>query len=308
MNKIVHDLAIIGSGPAGLTASIYASRAELNTIVIEKEPMSGGQIINTYEVDNYPGIPGIGGFDLAVKFREHSDKLGATHVYGEVKAFEIEDGIKKIVLDNGEEYYAKSLIIATGAASRKLDVKGETELQGMGVSYCATCDGAFFRGKTVAVVGGGDVAVEDAIFLARICKEVHVIHRRDEFRAAKTFITKLLSLENVIVHWNSVVDEIIGTDAVNAVKVRNITIEEASELDVDGVFIAVGNVPNSEVYTPAVAVDRGGYIVADESCETNVPGIFAAGDIRTKELRQVITAASDGAVAVTGVERYLNNL
>lgn len=308
MNKTIHDLAIIGSGPAGLTASIYASRAELSTIVIEKEPMSGGQIINTYEVDNYPGIPGIGGFDLAVKFREHSDKLGATHVYGEVTAFELEDGIKKIVLDNGEEYYSKSIIIATGAAPRKLNVSGEAEFQGMGVSYCATCDGAFFRGKTVAVVGGGDVAVEDAIFLARICKEVHVIHRREEFRAAKTLITKLLSFENVTVHWNSVVDEITGTDAVNGVKVRNVVTKEESELNLEGIFIAVGNVPNSLVYTPTVEVDRGGYIVADESCETNVPGVFAAGDIRTKELRQVITAASDGAVAVTGVERYLNNI
>lgn len=308
MNKTIHDLAIIGSGPAGLTASIYAARAELDTIVIEKEPMSGGQIINTYEVDNYPGIPGIGGFDLAVKFREHSDKLGAKHVYGEVTTFEVEDGVKKLVLDNGEEYYAKAMIIATGAAYRKLNVKGEAELQGMGVSYCATCDGAFFRGKKVAVIGGGDVAVEDAIFLARICKEVHVVHRREEFRAAKTLITRLLAQENVTVHWNTVVEEIEGTDAVTGIKIKDVQTEETKELSVDGVFIAVGNVPNSKVYTPTVEVDKGGYIVADESCETNVAGVFVAGDIRTKELRQVITAASDGAVSVTGVERYLNQL
>lgn len=305
MDKKIHDLMIIGSGPAGLTASIYAARAELDTIVVEKAPMSGGQIINTYEVDNYPGLPGINGFDLGMKFREHSDHLGAVHVIGEVKEFGVKNNIKKVVLENGDEHYARTAILATGAAYRKLDVKGEAEFSGMGVSYCATCDGAFFRNRTVAVVGGGDVAVEDAIFLARICKKVYVIHRRDEFRAAKTLSTKLNEYENVTILWNHVVDEIKGNEKVEGLLIRDIKENKQSEIEVDGVFIAVGTIPNSQLFVDTVATDKQGYIIADEMCETNVPGIYAAGDIRTKGLRQVITAASDGANAITSVERYL---
>lgn len=304
----VHDLLIIGSGPAGLTASIYAARAELDTLVIEKAPMSGGQIINTYEVDNYPGFPGITGFDLGMKFREHSDHLGAKHVIGEVKEFTVEDGIKKVILENGDEYLAKTAIISTGAVYRKLGAKGEAEFSGMGVSYCATCDGAFFRNRTVAVVGGGDVAVEDAIFLARLCKKVYVIHRRDEFRAAKTLSTRLLACENVEILWNHVVDEIKGSDKVEGITVTDVKEKTSKEITLDGVFIAVGMVPNSQIYQSAVACDDRGYIVANENCETSVPGVFAAGDIRTKELRQIITAASDGANAITAVERYLYSL
>ena len=241
-------------------------------------------------------------------FRDHSDKLGATHVYGEMKEFVLDGSIKKIVLDNGEEFQSRAVIIATGATSRRLDVAGESKLQGMGVSYCATCDGAFFRGKTVAVVGGGDVAIEDAIFLARICKQVHVIHRRDEFRAAKTLCTKLFSLENITIHWNSKVEEILGDEKVTGINIYDTKKEVDSSLVVDGVFIAVGNIPNSTVYADCVALDKNGYIIAGEDCETSIPGVFAAGDIRTKRLRQVITAAADGAVAVTGVEHYLNEL
>ena len=307
MNK-VHDLIIIGSGPAGLTASIYASRAELDTIIIEKNMMSGGQIINTYEVDNYPGIPGISGFDLALKFREHCDKLGATFVEGDVVSFAVQDKIKKVTLDSGEEYLAKAVIIATGAVTRKLGVVGEEEMSGMGVSYCATCDGAFFKNRTTAVVGGGDVAVEDAIYLARLCKKVYVIHRRDEFRAAKTLVSRLLTLDNVEIIWDSVVEEILGDEFVESVKLKNVKTEENSLVTVDGVFIAVGYNPASEVYREIVNVDQSGYIVADESCETNVPGVFAAGDIRTKLLKQIITAASDGANAITSVEKYLSTL
>ncbi len=307
MNKI-HDLIIIGSGPAGLTASIYASRAELDTIVIEKNMMSGGQIINTYEVDNYPGIPGISGFDLALKLREHSDKLGATFVEGDVIGFSVQDQIKKVVLDNGDEYLAKAVIIATGAVTRKLGVVGEEDFSGMGVSYCATCDGAFFKNRTTVVVGGGDVAVEDAIYLARLCKKVYIIHRRDEFRAAKTLVTQLMKLDNVEILWDSVVEEILGDEFVESVKVKNIKNEENRLLTVDGVFIAVGYNPASEVYREVVEVDRSGYIVAGETCETSVPGIYAAGDIRTKALKQIITAASDGANAITSVEKYLTTL
>ncbi|MDF2870546.1 MAG: trxB [Anaerocolumna sp.] len=307
MDKI-YELAVIGSGPAGLTAALYAGRAELDTVVVEKAPISGGQIINTYEVDNYPGIPGISGFELATRFREHCDKMNLPFVTGEVKEFHTEDGIKVITLDDGTVIRSKTAIIATGANPRKLMVEGEERLAGMGVSYCATCDGAFFRNKVTAVVGGGDVAVEDAIFLARLCKKVYVIHRRDEFRAAKTYISKLLSMENVEVIWDSVVEEINGGEVVEKIQVKNLKSGDSKELAVDGIFIAVGYNPSSEVYKEVLELAQGGYIKADESGITNVPGVFAAGDIRTKELRQIITAASDGANAVTGVEKYLNSL
>ena len=299
----MYDLIILGSGPAGLSAAIYATRAELNTIVIEKAPMSGGQVINTYEVDNYAGFPGISGFDLSMKFREHCDKLGATFVT-EITSLTVEDGIKTVTLENGDSYQAKAVIIATGAMWRKLDVPGEARLGGMGVSYCATCDGAFFRNKEVAVVGGGDVAVEDAIFLARLCKKVYVIHRRDEFRAAKILSSRLMELENVEILWDTTVEEINGTDMVESITIKNKKTEEIKNLEVAGVFVAVGMIPNSECFSGVVEMNKSGYIIADETCRTNVPGIYAAGDIRTKELRQIITAASDGANAVTSVEKY----
>ncbi len=304
----VHDLIIIGSGPAGLTASIYASRAELDTLVIEKNMMSGGQIVNTYEVDNYPGIPGISGFDLALKFREHCDKLGGTFIEGDVAAFEIEGQIKKITLDNGQQYKAKAIVIATGAVTRKLGVAGEEELSGMGVSYCATCDGAFFKNRTTVVVGGGDVAIEDAIYLARLCKKVYVIHRRNEFRAAKTLVSQLMKLDNVEIIWDSIVEEILGEEFVESIRIKNVKTQENSQINVDGVFVAVGNSPSSEVYKKLVEVDESGYIIADETCATNVPGVYAAGDIRRKALKQIITAAADGANAITAVESYLSTL
>lgn len=307
MDKI-YDLIIIGSGPAGLAAAIYAGRAELDTIIIEKAPISGGQIINTYEVDNYPGIPGISGFDLSTKFREHCDRLEMKFLTGEVIKFEIKDGIKIVTLDDEKVYYSKSVIIATGSNPRKLNVDGEERLSGMGVSYCATCDGAFFKNKTTAVVGGGDVAVEDAIFLARLCKKVYVIHRRDEFRAAKSLTTKLMAMENVEIIWDSKVDEILGNTQVEQLRIKNIKTEESRVLDVDGTFIAIGYNPSSEVYKDVVKIDQSGFIIASENCETNIPGVFAAGDIRTKDLRQIITAASDGANAITAVEKYLNSL
>lgn len=307
MDKI-YEVVIIGSGPAGLAAALYAGRAELDTIIIEKAPISGGQIINTYEVDNYPGIPGISGFELGTKFREHCDRMNMKFITGEVTGFVVEDGIKKLTLDNGSVYHSKTVIIATGANPRKLGVEGEERLTGLGVSYCATCDGAFFRNKVTAVVGGGDVAVEDAIFLARLCKKVYVIHRRDEFRAARSYINKLLSMENVEIIWDSVVDKIEGKDQVEKILIKNVKTEDSSDLTVDGIFIAVGNMPNSDVYKGVVQMDTTGYILASENCETNIPGVFAAGDIRTKELRQIITAASDGANSITAVEKYLNTL
>ena len=302
-----YDLIIIGSGPAGLSAAIYAQRAKLDTLVMEKNYASGGQVLNTYEVDNYPGLKGINGFDMGTKFREHADELGAVFAEAEVRKL-VDGGAVKRVITDQETYEAKSVIIATGARHRKLGVPGEEELSGMGVSYCATCDAAFFRGKTVAVAGGGDVAVEDAIFLARICKKVYVIHRRDELRAANILQHNLFELDNVEMVWDTVVDEISGDQQVEKLKVHNKKTGEASELAVDGIFIAVGILPNSDEFEHPVEMDEGKYLIAGEEGITNIPGVFAAGDVRTKMLRQIVTAVSDGANAVTSVQKYLLTL
>ncbi len=299
------DLIIIGAGPAGLAAAVYAARAELKFIVLEKEIMSGGQIINTYEVDNYPGLFHMGGFDLAMKFREHADALGASFVTGEVEKIESVSGGKKVICKDGTEYETKTVILSGGAKHRKLLVPGEEKLAGSGVSYCATCDGAFFRNKEVAVVGGGDVAVEDALFLARLCKKVYVIHRRDSFRAAKTLVSRLAGTENVEIIYDSIVKEICGGFKVESIRLENKKTQEERSVALDGVFIAVGMLPETKAYEGLVTLDATGYIVADETGVTSDPAVFAAGDIRTKALRQVVTAASDGANAVQSVERYL---
>ena len=300
----VYDIIIVGSGPAGLAAAIYAKRACLNTLVLEKNFMSGGQVLNTYDVDNYPGLPGIGGFDLGMKLREHADGLGAEFVTVEVQKVRKEEDIYIVETDQGE-FETKTVIIATGAHHRKLNIPGEDTLAGRGVSYCATCDGAFFRNKVTAVVGGGDVAVEDAIFLARICEKVYVIHRRDELRAAKSLQEKLFSLPNVEMVWNSVVHRIEGENSVSSIITEDIQKKEEKSLAVDGIFIAVGIEPNSTEFKGLVEMDGGGYIVAGEEGHTSVPGIFAAGDVRTKALRQIVTAAADGANAVFSAEKYL---
>ncbi|HIS32135.1 MAG TPA: thioredoxin-disulfide reductase [Candidatus Limivivens intestinipullorum] len=304
MNEL-YDVIIIGSGPAGLAAVIYAERARLKTLVLEKEYISGGQVVNTYDVDNYPGLPGIGGFELGMKFREHADKLGAAfetacaeHIYIE------ENGIKRIQTDKGD-YLAKTVILATGANHKELGVPGEKELAGTGVSYCATCDGAFFKGRTVAVVGGGDVAAEDALFLARGCEKVYLIHRRDRLRAAGILRDAVIENEKIEMVWDTVITEICGDDHVEAIKTENVKTKERKVLDVDGVFIAVGMNPNSSLLQGIAKLNEQGYVVAGENCETNVTGIYAAGDVRTKELRQIITAAADGACAVTSVQNYL---
>lgn len=305
-----YDLIIIGSGPAGLAAAVYAQRARLNAVVIEKEMMSGGQVMTTEEVDNYPGLPGIGGFDLGMKFREHADALGASFIEGEVKKIEDLGEVKQVVCqtDDGEAVYrTRTVIIASGAMHQKLGVPGEEELAGMGVSYCATCDGAFFRKKVTAVVGGGDVALEDAIFLSRICEKVYLIHRRDALRGAKVLQERLFALDNVEVIWDTVVEEIQGDGRVEALSLLNKKSGEQSRLEVQGVFIAVGIRPVSDAFRGLVELEYG-YIRAGEDTGTSVPGIFAAGDVRTKKLRQVITAAADGANAVASVERYLNTL
>ncbi|HIQ99603.1 MAG TPA: thioredoxin-disulfide reductase [Candidatus Scybalocola faecavium] len=301
----IYDLVIIGSGPAGLSAAVYAQRACLNTIVIEKTGMSGGQILTTTEVDNYPGMPGIGGFDLGMKMREHVEYLNGQFMTGEVTKITDQGEIKELSMADGSTIRTRTVIIATGANHRKLGIPGEDTFTGAGVSYCATCDGAFFRNKTTAVIGGGDVAVEDAIFLARLCQKVHVIHRRDSFRAAKVLSDRLLALENVQVHWDSVPLAITGEGSVTGLTIQNKLTKEEETLKVDGVFIAVGMEPDTARYKDLVDLDPTGYIIADETCRTNVPGIFAAGDVRTKQLRQVVSAAADGANAVYSVQRYL---
>ena len=313
MNRI-YDLIIVGAGPAGLTAAIYAARAELDVLLVEKNYIAGGQIINTYEIDNYPGLPGLSGMELATKMSEHVDKYGVERIVADITGLDLKGDVKKIITDKGD-FEARALILASGNVPGKLKVNGEEELAGMGVSYCATCDGAFFRNKTVAVVGGGDVAVEDAIFLARGCKKVYIIHRRDELRAAKTLQTALFACENVEPVWNSVVKEIKGKDMVERVLVSNVKDERDFELEVNGVFIAVGNVPNAyyiegrenrnDLKPGELLLDSKGYVIAGEDCATNIPGVYAAGDIRSKHLRQVSTAVADGANAVYSVEKYL---
>ena len=302
----IYDLVIVGGGPAGLTAAIYAQRARLNTIVLEQNYMCGGQVINTYEVDNYPGFPGINGFELSEKFKKHADQLEANFVEVEVSGVEL-DGKTKIIHTNEGDYKTKALLIASGCHHKKLGIDGEEELAGMGVSYCATCDGAFFRERTTVVVGGGDVAVEDAIFLARLCKKVYLVHRRNELRAAKSLQEKLQELSNVEIIWDSIVTKIDGKDNVESIQIQNVKTKEEKTLEVDGVFVAVGIEPEVKAFDGLVEQDKSGYIVAGEDGKTSVDGIFVAGDVRTKPLRQIVTAASDGANAVASVEKYLIN-
>ena len=302
----MYDVAIIGSGPAGLSASIYAKRAGLHAVTLEQNPMSGGQVLNTYEVDNYPGLPGINGFDLGMKFREHADKLGCEFREAVVEAVKENAQGFTLVTDVGE-LQAKTVLAAMGATHAKLNIPGEEELSGMGVSYCATCDGAFFRGRVTAVIGGGDVAVEDAIFLARGCEKVYLIHRRDELRAAAVLQKELMALPNVEVIWDTVVEKISGEDQVDSLLIKNVKTGEKKALLVDGVFVAVGIIPSGGLLQDLVDCDEKGYLIAGEDCATSRPGIFVAGDLRKKKLRQIVTAVSDGENAITSILDYLLN-
>ena len=296
----IYDLAILGAGPAGICAAIYATRAKLNTIWLDKKFVQGGQIVDTYEVDNYPGLPGITGLDLGEAMAGHAEKLGMKPQRETVRSIEAEQGIK-VIRTKKNEYRARAVIIACGATHRHLGIPGEEELSGMGVSYCATCDAAFFQDRTVVVVGGGNVAVEDAILLSRTCKKVYLVHRRDELRAEKILQESFFACKNVEIIPLS----IEGTDKVEALKIQNKKTQEESFIETDGVFIAVGIVPGTEKFKDLVKLDEAGYIVAGEDGITSEPGIFAAGDIRTKNLRQVVTAVADGANAVASVQRYL---
>lgn len=299
----MYDLIIIGSGPAGLSAAVYAIRAGLKLLVLEKNPMSGGQILNTYEVDNYLGMPGVNGFDMGMQFRAHADKLGVTFKTAQVLSI-TDEGDRKLVHTHKEDFETKAIILATGAEHAQLVVSGEVELFGRGVSYCATCDGAFYGGKIVAVVGGGDVALEDAIYLAHTCEKVYVIHRRDEFRGAMILQEELKKLPNVEVLYSHVVTAICGQEAVEAVWVRDVKTDEEKEIAVAGIFVAVGIRPHTELVKDLLTLDEGGYVVAGEDCVTDKPGIFVAGDIRRKPLRQVVTAVADGANAAMSAKHY----
>lgn len=300
----IYDLAILGAGPAGICAAIYATRAKLNTIWLDKKFVQGGQIVDTYEVDNYPGLPGITGLDLGEAMAGHAKKLGMKPQREPVRSIEAEQGIK-VIRTKKNEYRARAVIIACGATHRHLGIPGEEELSGMGVSYCATCDAALFQDRTVVVVGGGNVAVEDAILLSRTCKKVYLVHRRDELRAEKILQECLFACKNVELIWDSIPLSIEGTDKVEALKIQNKKTQEESFIETDGVFIAVGIVPGTEKFKDLVKLDEAGYIVAGEDGITSEPGIFAAGDIRTKNLRQVVTAVADGANAVASAQRYL---
>ena len=309
----MYDMIIIGAGPGGMGAAIYAKRAGMDVLVIDKNPMSGGQVLSTYEVDNYLGLPGMDGFSMGMKFKEHADYLRITMVNETVSFIYMEDVVKKVVTDQ-QTYEAKTLVLAMGANHRTLGVPGEAEFVGSGVSYCATCDGAFFRGKSVAVVGGGDVAAEDALYLAKFCERVYLIHRRDSLRAAKSLQDKLFQNEKIQVIWNRVVEQIKGQGKVEELVLRpgnnlEMTGNEEQEakqmLSVDGVFIAVGISPNNQLVSEQVACDQSGYIKAGEDCLTSVPGVAVVGDLRTKQLRQIITAVADGANAVASLESYI---
>ena len=299
----MYDLIIIGSGPAGLSAAVYGKRAGLNLLVVEKAPMSGGQVLNTYEVDNYLGMPGMNGFDMGMQFRAHADKLGVEFKEAEVKNVRPGGQLMTVVTTDGE-LEARTVILATGAVHAHLNVPGEEELSGMGVSYCATCDGAFFKDRKVAVAGGGDVALEDAIYLARTCEKVYLIHRRDEFRGAAVLQEELKRLPNVEILYSHTVEEIQGENAVENLRIKDLKTGGLSDLNVAGVFIAVGIHPNTEPVRECLKLDESGYIQAGEDCATEVPGLFAAGDVRKKPIRQIITAVADGANAAVAAGAF----
>lgn len=300
----IYDTVIIGSGAAGLSAAIYAKRAAMEFIVIEKEYLGTGQIAESERVDNYPGLYGESGYDLGEKFRSHAEALGTEFIVGDVTKIVPENNIYNIITADGNSYAAKTVIYAAGASHRRLDIKGGEEFSGRGVSYCAVCDGAFYKDKTAAVIGGGDTALGDAEYLAKTAEKVYLIHRRDTFRANKTLCKRVMQTSNIEIIYNAVPVEIMGDKHVEALRINRNGAEET--LAVSGVFAALGTVPNSGVLKGIADMDGGGYIIAGEDCVTSAMGIFAAGDVRTKPLRQVVTAAADGANSILSAEKYLS--
>ncbi|HCI59515.1 MAG TPA: thioredoxin-disulfide reductase [Ruminococcus sp.] len=301
MSQIL-DLVICGGGAAGLTSAVYAARSGLDFVLIDISSSMGSQITQTSDVDNYTGFEKVNGMELVMKFYEHAKALNAPMINDEVQEITKENGIFTVKCAQGE-YKTRTVIYCSGASHRELGVKGEKELLGRGVGYCAVCDGFFYRNKTVVVVGGGNTAVTDALYLSKICKKVILLHRRDSLRAEKILVERLENAENVELMFNSEVAEILGEKGADGVLLKS-----GEKIDCDGVFIAVGIVPRSETVKSLAKLDNNGYIVADESGRTSLDGLFAAGDVRTKALRQIITACSDGANCVDSVNKYLDNL
>ena len=300
----IFDMIILGGGPAGYTAALYASRAGLDTVLLEK--MSpGGQMALTDVIDNYPGFEeGVDGFTLGMKMQTGAERFGTKTEYAEVTDVDFSDIIKKVYTTNGT-YYGKTVVVATGANPRNLGLDKEIDLTGKGVHYCAHCDGRFYKGKTVAVVGGGNSAVSDALYLSRLAEKVYVIHRRDTLRAEKIYHEPLLKAENVEFLWHNTVSEILSDDRLTGVIIKNVNTQEEKEIELDALFVSIGREPVTDFLKGKVDIDKAGYVVADESTKTSAEGVFAAGDVRTKPLRQVVTAVADGAVAVHFEEEYI---
>lgn len=300
----VYDMLILGGGPGGYTAALYAARAGLDVVVLEKLS-AGGQMALTHQIDNYPGFEeGIDGFTLAEKMQLQAQRFGVETEYAEVLSVDLTAEPKRVETSNGR-FLGRTVVLATGAGPRELGVPMEAELTGRGVAYCAACDGMFFKGKTVAVVGGGNSAAADALLLSRVAKKVILIHRRDTLRATKIYHEPLNQAENVEFRWNSTVTELLHGDRLTGLRVRNVNTGEESTLECDGVFISIGRKPATEFLKGQLELDPGGYIIAGETTETRIPGVYAVGDLRTKPLRQVVTAVSDGAMAVHMAEQYL---
>ncbi|MBQ8393433.1 MAG: thioredoxin-disulfide reductase [Clostridia bacterium] len=302
----IYDVIIIGGGPAGYSSALYTSRAGLETLVVERSA-PGGQMALTDIIDNYPGFnEGIDGFTLAMNMQSGAEKFGARTEYREITGVDISDKIKKLTTPTGV-LLARAVIIATGADPRRLGIAGEDKLVGKGLHYCAHCDGRFYKNKTVAVVGGGNSAVSDALYLSHLCKKVIIIHRRDTLRATKIYHEPLMKAENVEFIWDSTVIDYITDGRVKGVKIKNLKSDMTHTVECDGVFVSIGREPITEIFKGQIALDNNGYIIADESTRTNIDGVFVAGDVRTKALRQVVTAASDGATAAHYAEEYLSH-
>ena len=301
---MTYDVIVLGGGPAGLTAGIYASRARLSTLLVEKT-YPGGQLMMCENIENYPGYAGGPGHELSNGMREQAEKFGMETKLAEVQRLDLL-GLEKVLRTaEGEEIRGKTVVLSLGAKPRRLGVPGENEFLGKGVSYCAVCDGAFFNGKKLAVIGGGDSAVEDSVFLTRYASRVHVIHRRDKFRAQRIIQERALSHPVINVQWNSIVKEIGGDEAVDHLVLEDVATRKQTHLPVDGVFILIGLDPNTKMLEGQIKLDDFGYILTDEDMRTNIPGVFAAGDIRHKLLRQIVTACADGAIAATAAEKYI---
>lgn len=300
---MLYDMIVIGGGPAGYTAALYAARSGLSVLVLEKLS-AGGQMTNTEQIDNYPGFPeGIDGFELGERMQKGALRFGAENQFSEVKSVEL-SGQVKIVRTRKKEFQARTVVLAAGAYPRKTGVEGEDRFAGRGVAYCAACDGMFYKDKTVAVYGGGNSAVEDALLLSRICKKVYLIHRRDTLRATKVYQDALFG-SSVELVWNSRVTAFLGDKHLSGVEIEDTKTGEKRELSLDGIFVSIGRIPDTGLFEGQVDMDEAGYLIADETTRSNLPGVFAAGDVRTKQLRQVITAAADGAAAAWNAEQYL---